>query len=411
MPSIWRSVRGMVSSRTSSRPPRPDSDKLLGDEWGSPLTSSTSSSSASSSSWPDSPSQSHPHPHPSRRSRDYISHIVRRLRRGNATLLLIDLLIVIVLLIAFEPLITLLRRNEEFFAPRVVLSGPANIDPWDQAADKPNGIPRILHQTTATEVIPEKWRDSQNSCKKAYKDFEYKLWTDQSARDFLALEYPWFVDIWDNYAFPIQRADAIRYFVLHHFGGMYLDMDTWCNKTFPIERIESQGSFQHRALFKSTLPTGITNDFMITSARHPAYAAAIAKLPMYNALTHFWARWQPYAVIMISAGPMFLTMVVKDYLMQQPSLPSLTVGVINATELAPYITDLESGTWHQGDAKALMWIGTRPWTWFGMGAIGLAVGLFIVNRMLTWCYGCCVRGSRGSSSDIQGAFIKLSKLV
>ncbi|CAK7269602.1 CSG1/SUR1-like protein [Sporothrix epigloea] len=409
MPSIWRSVRGMLSSRASSRPPRPDSDKLLADEWGSPLTSSTSSSSASSSSWPNSPSQSHTLPHPSRKSRDYLYHIVRRLRRGNATLLLIDLLIVVSLLVAFEPLITLLRRNEEFFAPRVVLSGPANIDPWDQAADKPNGIPRILHQTTATEVIPEKWRDSQNSCKKAYKDFEYKLWTDQSARDFLALEYPWFVDIWDNYAFPIQRADSIRYFVLHHFGGMYLDMDTWCNQTFPIERIESQGSFQHRALFKSTLPTGITNDFMIASARHPAYAAAIAKLPMYNALTHFWARWQPYAVIMISAGPMFLTMVVKDYLMQQPSLPSLTVGVINATQLAPYITDLESGTWHQGDAKALMWIGTRPWTWFSMGAIGLIGGLFVVNRMLMWCYGCCVRGSRGSSSE--GVFIKLSKLV
>ena len=192
---------------------------------------------------------------------------------------------------------------------------------------------------------------------------------------------------------------------------MYLDMDTWCNKTFPIERIESQGSFQHRALFKSTLPTGITNDFMITSARHPAYAAAIRKLPMYNAITHFWARWQPYAVIMISAGPMFLTMVVKDYLMQQPSLPSLTIGVINATELSPYITDLESASWHQGDAKALMWIGTRPWTWFGMGAIGLVAGLYVVNRMLTWCYGCCGRDSRSSSSDSQGAFVKLSKLV
>ncbi|CAK7206812.1 CSG1/SUR1-like protein [Sporothrix eucalyptigena] len=407
MPSLWRYVRGMVAPRASSRSPRPESDKLLDGDWGSPLSSSTSSSSASSSSWPDSPS-TQPHSHrPS--SSNYLYHIARRLRRGTTTLLLIDLLIIVLLLVAFEPLITLLRRNEEFFAPRVVLSGPANIDAWDGAANKPNSIPRILHQTTATEVIPEKWRDSQNSCKKAYKDFEYKLWTDKSARDFLALEYPWFIDIWDNYAFPIQRADAIRYFVLHHYGGIYLDMDTWCNQTFPVHRLESEGSFQHRALFKSTLPTGITNDFMITSARHPAYAAAIAKLPMYNALTHFWARWQPYAVIMISAGPMFLTMVVKDYLMQQPSLPSLTVGVINATELAPYITDLESGTWHQSDAKALMWIGTRPWTWFGMGAIGLVLGLFVVNRLLTWCYGCCVRGARSSSSE--SPFVKLSKVV
>lgn len=192
-------------------------------------------------------------------------------------------------------------------------------------------------------------------------------------------------------------------------------MDTWCNSSFPLERIEatpedtSEGAM-HRALFKSTLPTGITNDFMIASARHPAYESAIAQLPLYNALTHFWARWQPYAVIMISAGPMFLTMVVKDYLQTPPyAMHARTIGVINATELAPFITDLESGTWHQADAKALMWIGTRPWTWFGMGAIGLIAGLFVVNRLLTWCYG-CARGSRSSSSS-EGGLLKLSKIV
>lgn len=189
------------------------------------------------------------------------------------------------------------------------------------------------------------------------------------------------MDIWDNYAFPIQRADSIRYFVLHHYGGVYLDMDTWCNQTFPIHKIESD-TVAHNALFKSTLPTGVTNDFMITSARHPAYAAAIARLPAFNAITWFWAAWQPYCAIMISAGPMFLTMVTKDYLLEQPSLRSLTLGVINATELAPYITDLESSTWHRSDAKMLMWIGDRQWTWFAMGAIGLIAGLYIFNVVL-----------------------------
>ena len=193
------------------------------------------------------------------------------------------------------------------------------------------------------------------------------------------------MDIWDNYAFPIQRADSIRYFVLHHYGGIYLDMDTWCNNTLPIHKIDSDTG-AHSALFKSTVPTGITNDFMVSSARHPAYAAAIAKLPLFNAITHFWAPWQPYTAIMISAGPMFLTLVVKDYLMEQPSLPSLAVGVINATSLAPYITDLESSSWHHADAKALMWIGHRPWTWYSMGAIGVVAGFYIFNYVLMTLY-------------------------
>lgn len=189
------------------------------------------------------------------------------------------------------------------------------------------------------------------------------------------------MDIWDGYAFPIQRADAIRYFVLYHYGGIYLDMDTWCNLTLPIDEIVPDTLVQY-ALFKSTLPTGITNDFMIASARHPAYATAIAKLPVYNAITRIWARWQPYCAIMISAGPMFLTMVVMDYLIKQPSQTPPTIGVINSTELAPYLTDLESGTWHQADAKVLMWIGNQPWTWFGMGAIGLVIGLYVLNHLL-----------------------------
>ena len=41
--------------------------------------------------------------------------------------------------------------------------------------------------------------------------------------------YPWFLETFDGYPYPIQRADAIRYFVLHHFGGIYIDLDDVCN--------------------------------------------------------------------------------------------------------------------------------------------------------------------------------------
>jgi Mannosyltransferase OCH1 and related enzymes len=158
-------------------------------------------------------------------------------------------------------------------------------------------------------------------------------------------------------------------------------MDTWCNTSIPIDRLKSDAVPEY-ALFKSTTPTGVTNDFMITSPRHPVYAAAIAKLPIYNSISHAWARWQPYTAIMISSGPMFLTLVAKDYLLQQPSLRSGTVGVVNATELAPFITDLESSSWHRADAKTLMWLGTRPWVWFTMGAVGVGLCLYILNRLL-----------------------------
>lgn len=52
-----------------------------------------------------------------------------------------------------------------------------------------------------------------------------KLWTDQSARSFIAENYPWFLETFDSYPYAIQRADVIRYFILAHFGGIYIDLD------------------------------------------------------------------------------------------------------------------------------------------------------------------------------------------
>lgn len=213
----------------------------------------------------------------------------------------------------------------------------------------------------------------------------FKLWTDKGAQDFLAREYPWFLDSFNNYAFPIQRADAIRYFVLHHYGGIYLDMDTFCNQTFPMQQVED-GPSEHIAIFKSTLPTGVTNDFMISSQGHPAFSLMLSKLPAFYSLTRFWAELQPYVNIMLSSGPLFVSLVVKDYLLQQPSLPSSTVKVIEPGNLDIYISDLESSTWHSGDAKTFMWLGTRPWTWFTMGIIGVCAGLSFVNCLILFTY-------------------------
>ncbi|KAL6414179.1 glycosyltransferase family 32 [Ilyonectria robusta] len=157
-------------------------------------------------------------------------------------------------------------------------------------------------------------------------------------------------------------------------------MDTLCNETFPLHQVESAA--EHQAILKSTLPTGVTNDFMISSAGHPAFAAAIAKLPTYYNKTRLWARLLPYGAIMISSGPFFLTMMVMDYLMKQPLLSPPTVQVVNQTQLAPYITDLESCTWHQEDAQLLMWLGERPWAWFSLGGIGLVAGIYLTNCAL-----------------------------
>jgi hypothetical protein len=100
--------------------------------------------------------------------------LIPRLRKATVVFLLIDLIVVGLLLHSFAPLIILLRRNEELFGSRVAL--PASYRSGSRHQMTSSGqIPRILHQTAATEAIPNKWIESQKSCTDAYSDFEYKV--------------------------------------------------------------------------------------------------------------------------------------------------------------------------------------------------------------------------------------------
>ena len=38
--------------------------------------------------------------------------------------------------------------------------------------------------------------------------------------------------MYKNYNYEIQRCDAVRYMILHRYGGLYADMDYYCNKPF-----------------------------------------------------------------------------------------------------------------------------------------------------------------------------------
>ena len=107
---------------------------------------------------------------------------------------------------------------------------------------------------------------SQASCLRWHPEpeWEYKLWTDADADAFIEREYPEFLDTFRNYPYPIQRADAIRYFVLDHYGGVYIDLDDGCNR--PLEPLLSYPAF-----VRKTVPTGVSNDVMGSVPHHPFF--------------------------------------------------------------------------------------------------------------------------------------------
>ena len=89
-------------------------------------------------------------------------------------------------------------------------------------------LPKIIHQQWKTDKIPDGvFTEYNNQWKKLFPEPEYKhmLWTDQTGRQLIADHFPWFLEAFDGYHMNIQRADAVRYFILYKHGGLYADLD------------------------------------------------------------------------------------------------------------------------------------------------------------------------------------------
>ena len=86
-------------------------------------------------------------------------------------------------------------------------------------------IPKILHFTWKTEDVPGRMGEYLTLWRHTHTDWDIRLWTDATMREFVAAHYPDFLGIYDGYPAPIQRADSFRYLVLNVMGGVYSDLD------------------------------------------------------------------------------------------------------------------------------------------------------------------------------------------
>ncbi|KAG8831695.1 hypothetical protein FRC17_002726 [Serendipita sp. 399] len=219
-------------------------------------------------------------------------------------------------------------------------------------------IPRIIHQTWKTDVLPDRWRIVAQGCRDLMSDYDYKLWTDESSRTFIEEHYPWFLDTYDGYTYPIQRADSIRYFVLHHFGGVYMDLDVGC-----MRRMDPL--LQYEVILPKTIPVGVSNDLMFSAKGHPFMEQTIRHLVNFD---YSWIL--NYPTVMFSTGPMFLSAQYGIYTAAHPPTPSNPGGDVrilpkslygkNArVDEAPnaFFSHHYGSSWHADDAAFITFLG------------------------------------------------------
>lgn len=205
---------------------------------------------------------------------------------------------------------------------------------------------------------------------------EYILWTDASSREFIATHYSWFLPTFDAYTYPIQRADAIRYFVLYHFGGVYLDLDVGCLRSLDPLLI-------YPVILPKTIPVGISNDLMFAEKGHPFMEQTI-----HNLVTFDHSYLLNYPTVMFSTGPMFLSAQFGLYTASHPPTPEHPGGDVRVLPKSLYGKNAKPGeaphaffshhygsSWHADDAAFITFLGTWGKALMWVGLIILVAGI------------------------------------
>lgn len=99
-------------------------------------------------------------------------------------------------------------------------------------------IPHIIHRMfldgeeeysrQVNKPDPSFRREWRDSCALHHPRWEHRFWDAKAAEALLREHYPWFLETYKSYTRLVMRSDAMRVFIMHHYGGIYLDMDVEC---------------------------------------------------------------------------------------------------------------------------------------------------------------------------------------
>jgi inositol phosphorylceramide mannosyltransferase catalytic subunit len=172
-------------------------------------------------------------------------------------------------------------------------------------------IPKIIHQTWKDHQVPDGFRRFAATWKKKHTDWKYLLWTDEMNRNFIKEKFPDFLSRYDSYTTNIQRVDAVRYFILYKYGGVFVDLDfECCRNIVPLLRDNTCvfGKESHEHCTEHNKDMIISNAFMAATSGNSFFASLCTALKEEHPLVN-----DPYDDVLETTGPFMLSRVYENY--------------------------------------------------------------------------------------------------
>ncbi|KAK4656697.1 hypothetical protein QC762_206540 [Podospora pseudocomata] len=240
-------------------------------------------------------------------------------------------------------------------------------------------IPKIVHQVfhnwkePGNDSLPGDWEGVRGGCVERNPGWEFKLWTERTSREFIEREYPWFLRTYDGYRYKVQRVDAVRYFLLYHHGGIYMDLDNGC-------KTDLTPLLYYPFWITDGGRGALSNNILASKPRHPFWNLVTMSLMEYD-----WNYLFPYITISFASGQWFETAVWEKYhsLLPKPGADPemehrgyrLIMDDRPEADEWIFFTQERGGTWVNWDNKMFLAIGKHLFLLFA-SLVGLAAVVF-----------------------------------
>lgn len=285
-----------------------------------------------------------------------------------------------------------LQHNQD-----VLVRFPTQLQSSDASAiTRPESVPKIIHQIFLSNGRPNsslnKYEPAIESCQALHPEWTFNMWTDSNATAFIAEFYPEILPHYTGYKQNIQRANILRYALLHHFGGVYLDLDVTCLASLDKPLAEgSDRTLTHLPwITPGAYPAGVNNAFILSRPQHPFLAELLGRVPSRD------LPWpMPYVENMLSTGCMYFSNVWMSYALrlerewQNPGVRKEDRVYILADEdgnmdphmlkgkiTTPLFAHGGASSWHDWDAAMIVMIG-KHYGYFAF-ALGSLVGMIVL---------------------------------
>ena len=230
----------------------------------------------------------------------------------------------------------------------------------------------IIHQVWFGVIPDRKAAQKAFEDLKRYRDswvtknssWTYMCWGLDRCREFMKHCYPQHIEMYDSYLYHIQRCDAVRYFILHRYGGLYADMDYFCNRPWnevmerypkDIYLVETPNKLYNNV--------HISNSLMYSKAGHKFWSKMFIELEINKTAPMYYSR---HITIMFTTGPGILNRVFNKYqtryklnyypfkLFHPYGLSSDVISLNCDPEI--YAVHLGKGSWEKSDSSILIFL-------------------------------------------------------